>query len=108
MLNPSLLDSIVLPSCLISSCSSLQFSSVQHCLLSYFSLCSDCRDRRDYFSAPKVGKEQPDKAERKNTLTAVNGEEDFSGSPLRRSAGIVRIVTDGYFRSKITLPRSHG
>lgn len=48
------------------------------------------------------GKEQPDKAEGKNTLAAVGGEEDFYGSPLWRPTGIIRIVTDGYFRSKIT------
>lgn len=107
MLNPSLLDSIVLPSCLISSFITSIFKCSTLSAVLLFPLFGLSRPSGLFF-APKVGKEQPDKAERKNTLTAVNGEEDFSGSPLRRSAGIVRIVTDGYFRSKITLPRSHG
>ena len=61
---------------------------------------------QDYFSAWKGGKEQPYKAGRENTLDG--GEEDFSGSPLWRPAGIVWIVTAKYFRSKIIPWRSQG
>lgn len=77
-------------------------------ILFYFPSVRPVCDRRDYFSAPEGGKEQPDKAERRNTLAADGWEEDLSGSPLWRPAGIVRIGTAGYFRSKITPQRSHG
>ena len=53
--------------------------------------------RRDYFSAPEGGKEQPDKAERKNTLAAVSGEEDFPSHP-RRAAGIEMCIRDRLWR----------
>ena len=54
----------------------LEFNIVCH--LSFPSVRSAC-DRRDYFTAPEGGKEQPYKAGRENTLDG--GEEDFSGSP---------------------------
>lgn len=50
-------------------------------ILFYFPSVRPVCDRRDYFSAPEGGKEQPDKAERRNTLAADGWEEDLSGSP---------------------------
>ena len=73
-------------------------------------------DRRDYFSAPKGGKEQPYKAGRRNTLDGgeLDGEirstaerKIFPDHP-RRPDGIVRIVTAVEFCSKIIPGRLHG